>query len=97
MDAAQEDRLLGDVVNIAYGKEVSINKLARIIGMKPIYKPARPGDVARHAADITKAKKLLLYKPKVSISEGIALYIAWIKRTYKNPNILLSLIPEKNW
>ena len=58
-------RTLTGPINIAYGKEISINDLARTIcklcgiPFKPIYKSPRPQDVLRHAADITKAKKLL--------------------------------------
>lgn len=90
-------RLVGRVVNIAYGKEVSINEIARIIAVRPIYKPARPNDVARLAADITRAKRLLNWRPKVSIQGGLKMYLDWLKKTYKDPKKLLKLIPEKNW
>ncbi len=101
--AATSDKLLGDVVNIAYGKDVSVGEVASEIckitalPFQPIYKSSRPNDVARHAADITKAKKLLSFAPKISIKEGLSRYIDWIRATYPNPSILLSKIPEKNW
>lgn len=85
--AAQCDELVGDVVNIARGEEVSIKRIAKIVldltGMKdrikPIFEKERPGDVRRHWADISKARKLLNFKPKVSIEEGIKRYIEWRK------------------
>lgn len=101
--AAQSDVLLGDVVNIAYGKEVSVVEIAKEVcklarmPFKPLFKPPRPNDVVRHAADITKAKKILGYEPKISITIGLQKYIDWMRATYKDPHALLRLIPEKNW
>ena len=39
----------------------------------------QPGDVRITYADITKAKKLLNYVPKVSIEEGMKKFIEWFK------------------
>jgi len=87
--AAQRDVLLGDAINIARGEEVSINRIAEIVldltGMKdkiePVFEKERPGDVRRHLADISKARKLLNFEPKVSIEEGIQRYIDWRKNS----------------
>jgi UDP-N-acetylglucosamine 4-epimerase len=38
---------------------------------KPIYMPERKGDIKHSQADISKAIKLLDYKPEVSLKEGI--------------------------
>lgn len=101
--ASESDTLLGDVVNIARGKEVSIKKLGETINLltnlpfHPIFKEYRPNDVLRHAADISKAKKLLNFAPEISISEGLKKYIDWIRSTYPEPTKLLKLIPERNW
>ena len=40
--------------------------------------PDQPGDVDRTCADISKAKVLLGYDPKVSFEEGIARTAAWL-------------------
>jgi len=64
---------------------------------KPIMKPPRPNDVARHYADISKARKLLSYKPEIAINEGVKKYISWVKHTYPNPKKLLKKIPDRNW
>jgi len=100
--ASEHDALLGDVVNIAYGQEVSILQVAQAIckatGIKtPVTLPARPNDVMRHAADTTKAKKLLGWKPEIDVDHGIHSYVAWLKKTYPDPKSLLNRIPEKNW
>lgn len=84
--AAESDALVGDVVNIASGKETSVNELANIIlkmfnaeHIKPIYHGSRIGDIQRHLGDISKAKKILGYKPKIPVEEGIRLYAEWLK------------------
>lgn len=41
--------------------------------------PEQPGDVERTCADISKAKELLGYNPKVTFEEGIARTTAWYK------------------
>lgn len=103
LQASSSDRLIGDTINIACGKEVSILSLGKyiseIIGVPfvPHYLPPRPNDVARHAADISKAKKILEFSPKTDIRQGLKKYIEWIKKTYPDPNKLYKKIPEKNW
>jgi len=85
--AADCDDLLGDVVNVARGEEISVNRIADIVldltGMKdkvnPVFEVPRPGDVRRQVADISKAKRILHFKPEVSIEEGIEKYIKWRK------------------
>lgn len=103
MKASQSDRLLGDCVNIAYGQEVSIFDIAKTVcratnvPFHPIMKAARPNDVAKHYADITRAKKLFAFAPKVHIQDGLTTYISWVKKTFPAPSELLKLIPETNW
>jgi len=82
--ASECDTMIGNVVNIARGKEVSINNLADIISRKlgrknirPIYEAQRPGDVIRHYADTTKAQRLLGYSASIDIEDGIEKYIEW--------------------
>ncbi len=101
--AAQHDSLVGDVVNIARGQEVSILDIAKTIckgtglPFSPLMRPPRPNDVMRHYADISKAKKLLSFSPKVPIETGLNQYIHWIKKTYPEPKKLLHLVPDINW
>jgi UDP-glucuronate 4-epimerase len=40
---------------------------------------AQPGDVSMTYADITKAKRMLGYQPKVNIKEGIKRFVEWYK------------------
>lgn len=76
----------GEVINIACGYETSLDQLVqeinKILGtdIKPEYKEARKGDVTHSLADISKAKKLLNYEPKVSFKEGLTKTISFYKK-----------------
>ena len=61
----------GEVINIGFGHNVSINRIAELIGGPVKHIPARlePHDTL---ADISRAKELLGWKPTISIEEGIA-------------------------
>jgi len=61
----------GEVLNIGAGRNFSVNELAGLIGGKVVHEPPRiePHDTL---ADNSLAKKLLGWKPEVSLEEGIA-------------------------
>ena len=61
----------GEVINICSGKNYSINYIAKLIGGKKIYLPARKGEMKHTLGDNSLAKKLLGWKPKISLEEGI--------------------------
>jgi len=77
---------LGQSFNIACGGRISLLDLVdtvnKILGknVKPKFDPARPGDILHSQADITKAEKLLGWKPVVNFPEGIAKTVAWYQR-----------------
>ncbi len=78
-------------INFGSGTEISINKIAKIIIEKaskkdkinPVHVDARPVEVQRLYADISKAKNLLGFQPKTSFEEGIEIIIDWY-RNYKS-------------
>jgi UDP-glucose 4-epimerase len=83
--AAASDELVGDAVNIAFGRGVSIREicdmLLDILGasdLSPELADERPGDVAHHTADTGKAKRVLGFEPRVSIREGLERYVEWV-------------------
>jgi nucleoside-diphosphate-sugar epimerase len=39
--------------------------------LKPIHAEAKPGDIRHSQADITKARRVLGFQPKVPLEEGI--------------------------
>jgi UDP-glucose 4-epimerase len=72
----------GEVINIGSEKSYSINYLAKLIGGKVKYLPPRPGDVLHTKADITLAKKLLNWLPKVPLEEGLEKTKQWFEKVY---------------
>jgi len=67
----------GNVCNIGCGEHITLNKLIRlleeILGVKSNvnYAAPKPGDVRHSLADITRARRLLGYEPKVMVKEGL--------------------------
>ncbi len=73
----------GEIINIGSGKETSVNYIANMISNKKVYIPKRPGEPDRSKADIKKAKKLLKWKPKISVKDGLRELISNIDK-WKN-------------
>ena len=76
--ALEREGVAGEVLNIGTGRAASINELCRIFlgaagktGIKPVHEAPRAGDIKRSRADIKKAMKLLGFKPKISLEEGV--------------------------
>lgn len=73
--------------NLGTPEEVSIETLLRLLWEltgnpdKPFVEHLRPFpvDTARRAVDISKASRLLRWKPEISLSDGLARYIAWYR------------------
>ncbi len=73
----------GKSINIGTGRQVSVNELWNMIadmtgaGIKPEYKPARPGDIIASVSDISLAEKMLDFKPEYSFQKGLELTLKW--------------------
>lgn len=84
--AKADHRSAGEVINVACGERIDLIELARtindVLGTKldPVFEPERAGDVKHSLADITKARELLGYQPKVKFAEGIRKTIEWYKQ-----------------
>jgi UDP-glucuronate 4-epimerase len=59
-------------IELMLGKKAKINQL-----------PEQPGDMPLTCADISKAKKLLQYKPTTRLSEGLPRFIDWFLKSVK--------------
>lgn len=58
-----------------------INTIGQALGIEPKIKqlPMQPGDVDRTYADVSKAKTLIGYEPKITFKEGIENFVKWYK------------------
>ena len=63
----------GEVINLGTGKSYSILEIAKLIGGPYMFISKRPGEVFEARADNTKAKKLLLWEPKIALEKGLAM------------------------
>ncbi|WP_417558467.1 SDR family oxidoreductase [Mesoflavibacter zeaxanthinifaciens] len=70
-----------EVFNVACGERITVNylwdslKSAADSSLDAVYGPTRQGDVRDSLADISKAQKLLGYKPQYTVKEGLK--ITW--------------------
>jgi UDP-glucose 4-epimerase len=78
------DRTRGRVINVASGTETSMNDLvAEILGIMDapehpvLHGPPRPGDVRRHCGDVSAARELIGFRPRVPFSEALATTVSW--------------------
>lgn len=82
---ATRPKLAGQIINLGNPNEKKIIDLAKLIikltgsnsGIKKL--PKEPDDPARRKPDITKAKKLLSWEPKVKLEEGLKKTINYFK------------------
>jgi UDP-glucose 4-epimerase len=77
------DELVGEIVNVARGSEASILHIAELLpplvgrDVPVVHEAPRPGDVDRHFADVSKARRLFGYEPRVQLDDGLARTVEW--------------------
>ena len=83
--------LCGQAVNVATGNRVTLKQLltamAKLLGVpaRADHQPARSGDIRHSLADISRAKKLLGYRPTVDFETGLERTVEWYRQEYANP------------
>jgi UDP-glucuronate 4-epimerase len=75
-----------DIYNLGESRPISVNDLIteieKALGKKAVkeYSPPQPGDVERTYADVTKAVRELGYDPRTKIEDGLARFVAWLRK-----------------
>ncbi len=88
--AAMRPGMVG-TYNIGTGKETSLNQLLAEMravtdaSLKPVYAPAKLGEERRSAVDPRLAAKALGWKPEVSLEQGVAKTVAWMRGWAAHP------------
>ena len=86
--AAESAQASGQVINVATGARVTLNELLAIL--KKItgrteaaaeHREPRLGDVRHSLADITRARELLGYEPRVGLEDGLRLTLDWWRQS----------------
>ncbi|HEY4689892.1 MAG TPA: NAD-dependent epimerase/dehydratase family protein [Anaerolineae bacterium] len=84
--AMERDEAAFEVFNIGTGRPLSILDVALALSRElkvdiapQIVGGFRAGDIRHCVADISKARKMLEYEPRVKFEEGLAELVAWVK------------------
>ncbi len=83
-----ENKLKGEIVNLGNPDERTIREIAELIkqkiktSSKIIFKPKSKDDPERRKPDISKAIKLLTWKPEVSLEDGLDETINYFKNRF---------------
>lgn len=83
--AAPADKVAGQMMNLATGTSISLNRvfevLCELTGYKgkPAYAETRAGDIRDSLADISRARQLLGYQPAVDFREGLRRTVEWYR------------------
>jgi UDP-glucose 4-epimerase len=82
LSSVEKSNSEGEVLNVGFGAPTSINDLAKAVmecaglNLEVVYDEPRLGDIKHSYADISKAEKLLGYKPTVSLKDGLRTLLA---------------------
>jgi nucleoside-diphosphate-sugar epimerase len=98
--AAITKKAVGEIINVGFGKDVTILELAKKIGkvankkieIKYDESRERPYDVNRLICNNKKAKKILAWEPKISVEKGLKITFEWAKK-----NRITFTAPFKRW
>ncbi len=75
----------GQVLNIACNHKTTLNQILQQlksllnVDLEGEYTDPRPGDVRHSLADVTRAKEVIGYEPKIFFEEGLAKAIDWYR------------------
>lgn len=94
--AAHAPAAVGQVINLAADRSVSVNSMLRRMGEllgldpNPRHQPPRPGDIRDSLADLTRARELLGFEITVQFEEGLARTVAAFQESRRDA---LAVIP----
>lgn len=99
--AVDKAEAFGQVFNVACGEATTITRIFEIIrttigrhdksvlDTEPVYGPERQGDIKHSLASVEKARRLLGYKPVVSVEEGLPATVEWFRNNmHKMPETI---------
>jgi UDP-glucuronate 4-epimerase len=85
--ALSAENVVGQAINLGHHQPVEIRELIglleREIGRPAVidHRPAFAGDMPVTCADLTKARRLLGYEPKMDLRDGVREFVAWFRKT----------------
>lgn len=90
VESGYNDKAIGEIINAGSGKDIKINDLALLIAnskkkIKHIPHIHPQSEIQKLLCNNSKAKKLLGWKPKITLEEGLKRTENWIKN---NPHLM---------
>lgn len=83
--AAETKESDGKRINVASGKAISMNELARTIielagkDLGPVHEDPRPGDIKHSVASVEEAKRILDWEARTPLTDGLKATIDWFR------------------
>jgi UDP-N-acetylglucosamine/UDP-N-acetyl-alpha-D-glucosaminouronate 4-epimerase len=94
---AQDEAALNEVYNVAVNRRTTLKELfvllrdrlavddERLRLVEPVHREFRKGDVLHSQADISKAERLLGYRPTHTIEQGLDEALSWYRKNAGTP------------
>ncbi len=89
LQAATSVQAVGQVMNIAGGSRVTVRHIVELLSaisnsrVEVIYSEKEFGDVRHTLADTSRAERLLRYRPRVTLQEGLTQEYAYVQDLYE--------------
>ncbi len=89
--ACERERIAGSIFNVATSSPISLLQLVDAIAalvktdVKPLFQPARTGDVPHSYASIAEAHHALGYVPRVTFVDGLKATVAYLEKEMDGP------------
>jgi UDP-glucose 4-epimerase len=84
VSSAETDGVAGEAFNLGSGTRTVLNDvlgvLRELLGNFDVsYEPRKRGDMTHTLADVSRAKRMLGYSPRVTLKEGLSNFIRWFE------------------
>ena len=93
--ALETDKADYQAINIGTGSPISVGEISQMLakGLGKTIEPEfvgkyREGDIRHCVADITKARNLLNYEPKVNLEEGLTALLDWVRNQEADDRVM---------
>lgn len=90
LTALEAENVAGEAINLGHHEPVAIRELLAMLeealGRKAVIdqRPALAVDMPVTCADLKKAQRLLGYRPKVTLADGVRDFVAWFRRSKRS-------------
>jgi UDP-glucuronate 4-epimerase len=85
--ALEKPEAVGETINLGHDEPIELRQviatLEKMIGKKARVdrQPEKPGEMPVTHADLAKARRLLVYEPRVAFEDGIREYVSWYRES----------------